>query len=264
MGSRLSSETIERYRLQRRRPLSEQVAHDIRRRIECEEWKDSDVIPSETALAAAYGVSRNTVREAIGRLASEGRLTARQGVGTMVATPPPNARYDLRRLHSIIDVLGEQGKNARMALHRKLERPATQLEAEKLELAAGTPLLHIERALLVDERVISFCYDRYPRAIFSHLPEDDQWRLSFLDILEGQGIVVDQAHVEIHAVSSKDIGWGPDKADEPQLYVMLEQYHRANGHPMIYSETYYIEGRHQIFIESSRDTARLSDRARRS
>ncbi|MGW0331325.1 MocR-like pyridoxine biosynthesis transcription factor PdxR [Streptomyces sp. NPDC003011] len=46
-------------------------------------------LPSSRALAADLGIARNTVAEAYADLVAEGRLTARQGSGTSVATGPP-------------------------------------------------------------------------------------------------------------------------------------------------------------------------------
>jgi len=46
-----------------------------------------DRLPSERAMAADFGVSRNSLREAIQQLISHGRLISRRGGGTYVAQP---------------------------------------------------------------------------------------------------------------------------------------------------------------------------------
>ncbi|MFH8340886.1 GntR family transcriptional regulator [Streptomyces sp. AM6-12] len=43
-------------------------------------------MPSEPALATAYGVSRGTVRRALAALEADGRVESRQGVGRVVRT----------------------------------------------------------------------------------------------------------------------------------------------------------------------------------
>ncbi|MDJ0390620.1 FadR/GntR family transcriptional regulator [Roseomonas sp. E05] len=47
-------------------------------------WKPGERLPAEQALADAYGVSRNVVREAISRLRADGLVQSRQGVGAFV------------------------------------------------------------------------------------------------------------------------------------------------------------------------------------
>lgn len=47
-------------------------------------WQAGARLPSERELAAQYGVSRNTVREAIQRLAARGLLQSRHGTGVFV------------------------------------------------------------------------------------------------------------------------------------------------------------------------------------
>ena len=52
-------------------------------------------IPSERELMATYGVSRMTVREAIGQLVTEGRLYRVRGKGTFVAAPRVDSMLEL-------------------------------------------------------------------------------------------------------------------------------------------------------------------------
>ncbi len=47
-------------------------------------WAAGTRLPAERALAAEYGVARNTIREAIQRLVARGLLTSRRGAGVFV------------------------------------------------------------------------------------------------------------------------------------------------------------------------------------
>ncbi|HWX50209.1 MAG TPA: FadR/GntR family transcriptional regulator [Roseomonas sp.] len=47
-------------------------------------WKPGERLPAEQALADAYGVSRNVIREAVSRLRADGLVQSRQGVGAFV------------------------------------------------------------------------------------------------------------------------------------------------------------------------------------
>lgn len=61
------------------------VADSLAREIAAGRLKPDDRLPTEQALAAMFGVSRNVVREAIARLASEGRVWSKQGRGAFVS-----------------------------------------------------------------------------------------------------------------------------------------------------------------------------------
>ncbi|WLE63328.1 FadR family transcriptional regulator [Burkholderia plantarii] len=54
-------------------------------------WRANERLPSERALAEAFGVSRATIREAIARLASKGLLETRRGSGVYLLGAKPAA-----------------------------------------------------------------------------------------------------------------------------------------------------------------------------
>lgn len=64
--------------------LQEQLRADLSRKIEDGIYKPGDRLPSESELVEAYGVSRVTVRAALGMLVDEGVLVKRRGKGTFV------------------------------------------------------------------------------------------------------------------------------------------------------------------------------------
>jgi GntR family transcriptional regulator len=61
-----------------------QIADDLRQRIASGELEQGSQLPTELELRDAYGASRNTVRDAIKRLTSQGLVETRQGQGTYV------------------------------------------------------------------------------------------------------------------------------------------------------------------------------------
>jgi len=53
--------------------------------------KNGDKLPSQDKLAVQFGLSRNTIREAINKLTAMGLLAVRQGVGTLINISSPSA-----------------------------------------------------------------------------------------------------------------------------------------------------------------------------
>ncbi len=68
-------------------PLYYQLKELLKQKIYLNSWKPDQMIPSESAISAAYGVSVGTVKKAIFELVREGILYRRRGKGTFVARP---------------------------------------------------------------------------------------------------------------------------------------------------------------------------------
>jgi GntR family transcriptional regulator len=66
-------------------PYYERVMADLRAQINDRRLRPGDKLPSTDELAAHYGYSPGTVREAITRLIAEGVLRGHRGVGVFVA-----------------------------------------------------------------------------------------------------------------------------------------------------------------------------------
>ncbi|UJW33663.1 GntR family transcriptional regulator [Saccharothrix sp. AJ9571] len=79
-------------------PAYRQVAGDLREKINSGEYNPGDKLPSERALVDAYGVSRITVREAVGLLRSEGLVSAEHGKGVFIRPPHKVERLSRNRL----------------------------------------------------------------------------------------------------------------------------------------------------------------------
>jgi GntR family transcriptional regulator len=65
-------------------PVYQLIAQELRERIESGRLLPGDQLPTELELRDRYGTSRNTIRDAIKRLTSEGLVETRPGQGTFV------------------------------------------------------------------------------------------------------------------------------------------------------------------------------------
>jgi DNA-binding FadR family transcriptional regulator len=130
--------------------LGARTAVALRKKIVGDRLAVGTRLPSEQAMVAHFGVSRNTVREAIAILKAEGILDTRKGSGAFILSlpqaPAPDAVTE-RSIASLLDLIEVRGG----------------LEAEAAALAAQrrTPgqLLEIERALLRIEVAVAHRQD---------------------------------------------------------------------------------------------------------
>ena len=65
-------------------PMHQQISEDLRAQIESGELAPGDQLPTELELRDQYSSSRNTIRDAIKRLTSQGLVKTRPGQGTFV------------------------------------------------------------------------------------------------------------------------------------------------------------------------------------
>jgi DNA-binding FadR family transcriptional regulator len=108
-----------------RRSLVDQVIDQMREAIASGQWRVGDRIPAEPDLIAAFGVARNTMREAVRALAHTGVLEVRHGDGTFVRAHDETEGV-LQRwlgLEDLLDVLtarrGIEVEAARQAAERR-------------------------------------------------------------------------------------------------------------------------------------------------
>jgi GntR family transcriptional regulator len=109
-------------------------------------------IPSERALIAEYGVSRITVREALGQLVNEGYLTRVRGKGTFVAHRPVHSTLHLASFTEEMRALGHVPTT--VVLVRESKRPPAESLAA-LQLHDGETAFHLKRLRLADGAPVS-------------------------------------------------------------------------------------------------------------
>lgn len=116
----------------RRAPLlAEKLADILRQKIASGRFKAGEKLPTERELSETYGVSRVTVRDALGRLKHDGIIVSRQGSGGFVAkTGAPTLRLhiapaDAKELRDLVELLSAVRSAA--SAHAAARRTSAQL-----------------------------------------------------------------------------------------------------------------------------------------
>jgi GntR family transcriptional regulator len=183
-------------------PLFRAVRRSLLRVIEAGSVAPGQALPSESELAATFGVSVGTVRKAVDDLVAEHILVRRQGRGTFVATHTSD-RFLFQFFHiERCDGLREPPQVELVSFERtRLDEEA----ATALSLKPGEPAVQVENRLLLQGRAV--VHDRLviPAALFRGLTEK-QWRERPSTIYHlyqtGYGISVVRAHERLRAVGA--------------------------------------------------------------
>lgn len=134
-------------------PIYIQIAEALEAALERADSPQATPLPSEHELAHALGVSRPTIRQALGHLEQRFVLYKRRGIGTFRA---PHAIARPPRLTSLYDELVAQGSKPVTRVLRLAERAAPQAVAHDLHVAVGAPLVFVERLRSVGGRPVVF------------------------------------------------------------------------------------------------------------
>ncbi|GAA3133517.1 GntR family transcriptional regulator [Streptomyces echinatus] len=126
----------------------EAIAEELRHAIDREEYTVGSRLPSESELAAHYGVSRGTVRQAVAALTAEGLIGSRQGARRVVLASRRSQSF--AELRSFAQWARTMGREATGHVVSQEYHPATSEDAVRLQLAVGTPVLHVLRVRGLD------------------------------------------------------------------------------------------------------------------
>lgn len=154
-----------------RQPIWKSIADSLRAEIAAGHYRPGDRLPTETGLAARFGVNRHTVRHAIASLAETGVLRTRRGAGVFVASAPTD--YPLGRRVRFHQNVAASGRTASRRVTLLDTRAADAKEAEALRLAPGAPVHVVEGVSLVDGQPVAvfrsvFDATRFP-GLLAHL-----------------------------------------------------------------------------------------------
>ena len=130
-----------------------------------------DRLPTEQDLAAWLGVSRMTLRHALGELAQRGLVTRAVGRGGGTFVAEPKLEQDLTTLAGLSEQLRRHGKVAGARVLAAACIPAGPAAAAALELPEGEPVFDVRRIRLADGRPIVIEHSQFPAKLFPDLLE---------------------------------------------------------------------------------------------
>jgi GntR family transcriptional regulator len=203
-------------------------------------------LPNEDELAERSGVSRATVREAVGGLVEAGYLTRRHGSGTFVSGTLPR-RHALNASVSYTSMIREAGMAPGLVVLDQSEHEATPEEAELLRVPEGETLLTVERIRTADGRPVVYSVDRLPRSLAPG--GDAKLDASLYGVLQRAGHEVQSASARLVPVTAQqrlalllEVERGT-----PLLHIDQVDFD-GDGHPVMLSAEWHVADAFEMHV----------------
>ncbi|HVO90385.1 MAG TPA: GntR family transcriptional regulator [Casimicrobiaceae bacterium] len=221
-----------------------------------------DRFPTEHALCSEFGVSRETIREALLGLENEGLIARFRGKGTVVVKLPGHSRDE--RLTGLVEDFTELGLDTHAEVIKAGAEAAPGRIASALGLKRGTELFRIVRLRRVDGKPFAFHDAFVPVDIGTQLAKRDLTHTTlFAELARMPGVKLSEVYQHIDAVAA-DVGMAKQLAIDvgaPLLVTRRAVDHKRSGAPTMFFETCFRADRYYYSVQV--DEARVPARGAR-
>lgn len=243
-------------------PLYIRIRDELRARILDGSHPPRSQMPSESELQERFGVSRITVRQALGHLEREGLIFKKHGKGSFVSQP--KAFQNVTSLEGFAEAMSRMG-------HEIVNRvvsfdivPATVAVAQRLEIGEGEPVTEIHRVRLLNRAPVSYEITYLPEPIGRQLQRADLVTRDIFLILENDcALPLGAADLAIDAVlADKALARALETTEGAPLLRIERLTHDSAGRPIDFEYLYFRGDTFQYRLRIDRQRPR--PRARRA
>ena len=212
-------------------------------------WAPGSAIPPEPELCREFGISRITVRRAIGDLVHEGKLYTIQGKGTFIARPKLDEHF-VHHAFGFFEDMERQGQSLRTQIVEQQIVPAPASAAPYLEISPGTLVHRLVRLRIVQDEKVLISTTYIPESLCPELVNDDLTAVSLYRWLQTRyGLTVARAERNLEAVAAQpEEARRLDIAVHSPLLLLDSVVYLPNGRPLEYSRTYHRGDRTRVSI----------------
>lgn len=225
-------------------PLYLFVAQALSDRIARGELAPGMQLLSERELCRQFGVSRVTVRRALGELRDRGLIEPDSARGWFVQAPSlgePNA------LMSFTEMAKSRGLSATSTVLRADVRTATIDEAEELRIAPGSELFDLERIRHLDGVAVAVEHSRLPLRMAPGLRGADLANASLYDTLRAASVIPAYAEYVLQAIAATARQASLlEVAEGAPLLMASAVTHDRNGRPIEISRSVFRGDRYRF------------------
>lgn len=232
------------------RPLYAQAVDVLRSLISEGGYGPGDRLPPEKEIADDLGISRTTLRVAMGTLERQGLIVRRQGLGTFVSErSPASLRGGLQFLQTLQSLAKDAGLETETS-ERELSAVAASAEwAKMLRVDDGSALNRVQYTIAVEGLRVASIDTLVPEAtITMHELAAGSGSLLAL-LLEQTAIELSYTHSQIYAVEADASLADRLQVNEGKaLLHLVETYYDRTGKPIALSYNYFVTDRFSFYI----------------
>jgi GntR family transcriptional regulator len=162
-------------------PLYRRIQGDLRARVDRGDLAPGSRIETELELMERYGVSRATIRQALGGLTAEGLLEIRRGLGTYVRQRP--LEHVMGGFYTFSREIERHGMAPGTRVLAVGVEDADERVASALGVARGSPVVALSRLRLADDQPVVAETSWLPADRFAGLERFDFGRVRLYDTL---------------------------------------------------------------------------------
>lgn len=212
-------------------------------------------LPTENELAEFHGVSRVTVRRALGELARERLIERRRSAGTRViyrSSPAPMAAD----ITGVLANLAEMGRRTGVKLLAFDYVPAEGAVALALRVGPDQLLQRSVRVRAVDGVPFSYLTTHVPESISTTFTRQELAARPLLELLERAGVKAERARQRISAVlASRDVAEALDVRSGSPLIELVRVVYDQDGRGVEHLHALYRPDRYNLEIDLARSGA---------
>lgn len=161
-----------------RQPLYMQIVNELESRIENGLYENGARLASEPDLAEEFGVSRGTLREALGILEKDGYLIREHGKGSFIRTKN-KVFAGIERLEALTETIRNAGYEAEDEVLEIREEGLSKSECKMLGLEPGTRGYVVESIRKANGVPVIYCYDVIPGFVVDNSLKNMQKRTGY-------------------------------------------------------------------------------------
>ncbi|MFW5809965.1 MAG: GntR family transcriptional regulator [Halanaerobium sp.] len=220
----------------KREPLYIQIAEELREEITDGEYIDSEKIPSETKLSTKMGVSRTTIREAVGILEKDGLVNRIHGVGTIITRSDIPVSGGAERLKSFTESIKDLDMKPGTSYIDFHWEKADEKIADALDIKTGSLIAVIERVRTGDNKPMMYTVDKLPISIIGeNFTIEEMGESLFVYLREQRGINLGYSELQLRAIAAEaEIAKRLNLSPESPVLAAEEKYFDKNQEPIIY------------------------------